>query len=47
MPSFSDWFPVALTGVFMTLFGLIKLYGLARGVVSGRGRPMAERLCGS
>ncbi len=47
MPTFTDWFPVAATGTVMTLFGLIKLYGLCRGVVSGRGRPIAERLCGS
>jgi hypothetical protein len=47
MPTFSDWFPVALTGTTMTVFGLIKLYGLARGIVSGRCQPMAERLCGA
>jgi hypothetical protein len=47
MPPFSDWFPYALTGTFLTLFGLLKLYGLVRGVTSGRGRPMLERACGT
>jgi len=46
MPTFADWFPVAATGAVMTSFGLLKLYGLCRGVVSRRGRSIAERLCG-
>jgi hypothetical protein len=46
MPEFTAWFPFALTGALMTLFGTAKLYGLCRGIVSGRDRPFVERLCG-
>jgi len=47
MIPFTDWFPLALVGSTFTLFGLIKLYGLKRGIVGGRGKPAIQRLCGT
>jgi hypothetical protein len=47
MPAFSDWFPLAVVGVMFTLFGLLKLYGLRRGIVGGRDKPVVQRACGT
>lgn len=47
MPPFSDWFPPALVGVLFTALGAAKLYGLRRGIVGGRDKPVAQRLCGT
>lgn len=47
MIRFSDWFPLAVLGSVFTLFGLIKLYGLRRGIVGGRDKPFARKLCGT
>jgi hypothetical protein len=47
MLPFTDWFPLALVGTVFTLLGCLKLYGLARGIEGGRGRPVARRLCGT
>jgi hypothetical protein len=41
------WVPTALVGVSFTGLGLIKVYGLARGIVGGGGKPASQRLCGS
>jgi hypothetical protein len=47
MISLADWFPLALTGTVLTLFGCLKLYGLARGMEGGRDKPAANWLCGT
>ena len=47
MPEFAAWFPPAVVGVTMTLFGILKLYGLRRGIVGGRDKPFVERACGT
>jgi len=47
MPAFADWFPQALAGVIFTLFGLLKLYGLRRGIVGGRDKSVVQRACGT
>jgi len=47
MIPFADWFPLAVVGTTFTLLGSIKLYGLARGVEGGIGKPFAQKLCGT
>ena len=47
MAAFVDWFPCALVGLMLTVFGAMKLYGVWRGVVGGRDRPALQRLCGT
>jgi hypothetical protein len=44
---FADWFIPALLGVQFTLLGLLKLYGLWKGVVGGADKPFVTRLCGT
>lgn len=43
----SEWLPPAVIGICFTALGVLKLYGLRHGVVGGRDRPFAERLCGT
>ncbi len=43
----ADWLPPACVGLLFTLVGVLKLYGLSRGVVGGRDRPFVTRLCGT
>jgi hypothetical protein len=47
MPALSQWLPPALVGAFFTAVGVLKLYGLRRGGVGGRRKPIAQRLCGT
>lgn len=47
MISLSDWLPPAVIGVTFTSLGILKLYGLSRGVVGGGDKPFATRLCGT
>jgi hypothetical protein len=47
MSAFAAWFPPALVGITFTLLGLIKLYGLLRGIEGGGGKPFTQRLCGT
>jgi hypothetical protein len=47
MIPFSDWFPLTVVGSMFTLIGLIKLNGLRRGIVGGRGKSFRQRLCGT
>jgi hypothetical protein len=47
MIPFATWFPLAAVGGCFTLMGLLKLYGLARGIEGGRDKPFAQRLCGA
>ena len=43
----SDWLPPAVIGAMFTGLGVAKFYGLRRGIVGGRGAPLARRLCGT
>jgi hypothetical protein len=36
-----------MVGSFFTAVGVLKLYGLRRGIVGGRRKPIVQRLCGS
>ena len=47
MLAFADWFPLLVVGVTFTLLGVLKLWGLRRGLLGGRGKPALERLCGA
>lgn len=46
MIAFSDWLPLAAVGGTFTTLGLLKVYGLSKGIVGGGGRPAACRLLG-
>ncbi len=43
----SDWLPPALVGLTFTALGLLKVYGLTRGIVGGSCKPASQRICGS
>jgi hypothetical protein len=47
MASFTDWLPPAFVGGLFTTLGVLKVYGLARGIQGGGGKPLAQRACGS
>jgi hypothetical protein len=47
MIDFTDWFPLAGVGSMFTIIGSLKLWGLKRGILGGRDKPVAERLCGT
>lgn len=47
MIALADWLPLALTGTIFTLWGCLRLYGLARGIEGGRAKPVGQRLCGT
>jgi hypothetical protein len=47
MISFFDWFPPTLVGVLFVALGSLKLFGLYKGVVGGRDKPLAVKLCGT
>lgn len=47
MIAFTDWFPLALPGSMLTLIGVLKLWGLRRGIVGGADKPLVQRLCGT
>jgi hypothetical protein len=38
--------PLLIGGLY-TLLGGLKLYGLSRGIVGGRGKSVRERACGT
>jgi hypothetical protein len=40
------WVPL-LVGITFTALACFKLYGLARGIEGGAGKPTAQRLCGT
>jgi hypothetical protein len=40
------WIPLLIGGLYTLLAGL-KLYGLPRGIVGGRGQSVRERACGA
>jgi hypothetical protein len=43
----AQWLPPALVGSIFTALGVLKRYGLHRGIVGGGNKPFAERLCGT
>jgi hypothetical protein len=47
MVAFFDWFPAACVGSLFTLFGLLKVYGLANGIQGGGCKPLGQKVCGS
>ncbi len=47
MVSLAEWLPYALVGGIFTLFGLLKLYGVWRGINGGRDKSLFEYACGT
>ena len=47
MTSMIDWLIPALLGLTFTLFGSLKLYGLCKGIVGGRDKPIMAQVCGA
>ena len=45
--SIADWVPHVVVGTTFTLMGILKLYGLSRGIVGGADKALATRLCGT
>jgi hypothetical protein len=43
----SNWIPLSVVGVTFTAVGLLKVYGLRKGIVGGGSRPLSCRLLGS
>jgi hypothetical protein len=47
MNSLADWLIPILIGLTFTLLGLLKLFGLNRGMVGGPDKPLVDNLCGT
>jgi hypothetical protein len=47
MIPFADWFVPAVVGLTFTLFGSLKFFGLYKGVIGGKDKPFAQKLCGT
>ncbi len=47
MMAFSDWGPLLICGTAFTTLGLLKVYGLTKGIVGGGGKPAKCRLLGT
>jgi hypothetical protein len=47
MLTFPEWFPLVMAGVPFTFLGLLKLYGLRRGIEGGGSKPWTQQLCGT
>jgi hypothetical protein len=47
MDKFVDWFPFAIVGATLTVFGCLKLYGVLRGIEGGRDKPPFQYICGT
>jgi hypothetical protein len=47
MNSLADWLVPALVGLTFTLLGVLKLFGLYRGLVGGPEKSFVEKLCGT
>jgi len=43
----ADWLPPLVIGITFTGIGAAKLIGLRVGVVGGKDKPFADRLCGT
>lgn len=46
MTTFSECLPPAAVGATFTTIGLLKVYGLRKGVIGGGGKPISCRLLG-
>jgi hypothetical protein len=46
MITFPEWLPPSAIGATFTTIGLLKVYGLCKGVVGGGGKPISCRLLG-
>ena len=47
MDKFVDWFPFAIVGATLTVFGSLTLYGAQRWIEGGRDEPPFQHLCGT
>ena len=47
MIALPDWFPPAVVGGTFTTLGLLKVYGISKGIVGGGGKLVSCRLLGS
>jgi hypothetical protein len=47
MDKFVDWFPFAIVGATLMVFGSLKLYGVLRGIENGRNKPPLQYICGT
>jgi hypothetical protein len=47
MTPLPDWVPPAVVGATFTTLGLLKVYGIRKGIVGGGGKPYICRLRGS
>jgi hypothetical protein len=47
MVSLFDWLPQLLVGCTFAMLGLLKLYGVHRGIEGGGRKPFVQRLCGT
>jgi hypothetical protein len=47
MDKFVDWFPFAIVGATLTVFGCLKLYGVLWGIEGGRDKPPFQYICGT
>ncbi len=45
--AWAEWFPPLCVGMTFSALGLLKLWGLSKGIVGGAGRPLTQRLCGT
>jgi hypothetical protein len=41
------WFSNAVVGGVFTLVGVVKIYGLCRGIIGGRDKPFFQYACGT
>jgi hypothetical protein len=42
-----NWVVPLVVGLPFTLMGVLKLYGLSRGIVGGHDKPLVQQLCGT
>jgi len=47
MAELARWFPPLMVGCMFTVMGVLKVYGLVRGVVGGRDKSTFEYICGT
>jgi len=47
MIALADWLPHAAVGSTFTTLGVLKIYGLSKGIVGGGCKPYGQRLCGT
>jgi hypothetical protein len=47
MIEIQQWLPFAAVGISFTILGVLKVYGLCRGIEGGVEKPLSDRLCGT